>query len=115
MTPIGYVVQQHSVRLGRPVHAYDKWVNRMPEAYARYLLEQNEGPYVKKPENDEHCLATVKHYRSLVAMAQEVRKPIFRLTSADGAIGSHAQAVSAAHEDFRILAELIRGRTELAA
>ena len=31
MQPIGYVVQQHSVRLGRPVRAYDKWVNRMPK------------------------------------------------------------------------------------
>ena len=82
MKPIGYVVQQHSVRLGRPVQAYDKWVNRMPKAYARYLLEKRNGPYADKPDNDVHCLATVKHYRSLVAMAQEARKPIFALTSA---------------------------------
>ena len=32
--PIGYVVQQHGVRLERPVKAYDKWVNRMPGEYA---------------------------------------------------------------------------------
>ena len=38
MQPVGYVVQQHSVRLNRPVQAYDKWVNRMPREYARNLL-----------------------------------------------------------------------------
>ena len=41
--PIGYVMQQHSVRLNRPVIAYDKWVNRMPEEYARNLLDDNDG------------------------------------------------------------------------
>ena len=29
MKPIGYVCQQHSVRLARPVKAYLKWVNRV--------------------------------------------------------------------------------------
>ena len=110
MKPIGYIVQQHGVRLGRPVQAYDKWVNRMPEAYARYLLNQGEGPFADKPANDEHCLATVKHYRSLVPMAQEVRKPIFELTSADGAIGAHAAAVLDSYSDFKALAESIRRR-----
>lgn len=106
--PIGYVVQQHSVRLGRPVKAYDKWVNRMPEEYARNLLENKSGPYASTPEDDpENALATVKHYRSLVPMAQENRKPIFHLTTADGAFGSHAAAVEAARWDFKILAEKI--------
>ena len=78
MAPIGYVVQQHSVRLSRPVKAYDKWVNRMPEEYARSLLEEPEGPYAQSPDHDGRSLATVKHYRSLVPMAQEARKPIFK-------------------------------------
>ena len=73
--PIGYVVQQHGVRLGRPVKAYDKWVNRMPAEYARNLLDDDEGPYPETPSRDEkHALATVKHYRSLVPMAQEARR-----------------------------------------
>ena len=114
MKPIGYIVQQHSVRLGRPVKAYDKWVNRMPEAYATYLLKRR-GPFADKPENDEHCLATVKHFRSLIPMGQEARKPIFDLTSADGAIGSHAAAVAQADAEFRNLAESIRRRIGLGA
>ena len=113
MKPVGYIVQQHGVNLGRPVQAYDKWVNRMPEAYARYLKGQGTGPFADKPANDEHCLATVKHYRSLVPMAQEARKPIFELTSADGAIGGHAAAVSDAYGDFRRLAKSIRQRIKL--
>ena len=110
MKPLGYIVQQHGVRLGRPVQAYEKWVNRMPEAYQRYLLNHESGPFPDKPAHDEHCLATVRHYRSLVPMAQEARKPVFSLNNVDGAIGSHAAAVSCAYGDFKALAELIRSR-----
>ena len=109
--PIGYVVQQHGILLERPIQAYDKWVNRMPEAYARNLLDDNNGPYPKTPAQDkEHALATVKHYRSLVPMAQEARKPMFHLTPADGAMGSHATAANTARDDFKALAEKIIAR-----
>ena len=111
--PIDSVVQQHGVRLGRPVKAYDKWVNRMPAEYARNLLDDNEGPYPETPSRDEkHALATVKHYRSLVPMAQEARKPIFHLTPADGAIGAHAAAARDAYTDFKALAEKIMARID---
>ena len=114
MQPIGYVMQQHGVRLNRPVIAYDKWVNRMPEEYARNLLEDETGLYAATPEEDsENSLVTIKHYRSLMPMAQEARKPIFHLTPADGAIGSHAAAANAARDDFKVLAEKITTRIEL--
>ena len=102
MQPIGYLCQQHSVRLDRPVKAYDKWVQRIPETYRESVL--NEDPNGNGKLEEEHCLATVKHYRSLIPMAQEHRKPIFNLTSADGAIGSHANAVRDSKEDFKQLA-----------
>ena len=107
MRPIGYIVQQHGVRLGRPVKAYDKWVNRMPREYALQFAENDGEPYPVSPSNDVNCLATAKHYRSLIPMAQEARKPIFKLTAADGAIGAHAVAVTAAKKDFRLLAKEI--------
>lgn len=114
MQPVGYVVQQHGVRLNRPVKAYDKWVNQMPKEYARNLLDDKEGPYPKTPAGDEkHALATVKHYRSLVPMAQEARKPIFHLNNADGAIGSHAAAANDARRDFKVLAEKILKKIKL--
>ena len=114
MKPIGYVVQQHSIRLNRPVRAYDKWVNRMPQEYANNLLGNVDGPYAATPQEDpENALATMKHYRSLVPMGQEHRKPIFKLTTADGAFGSHAAAVVDARTDFRTLAEKIVQRINL--
>ncbi len=107
MKPLGYIVQQHGVRLSRPVKAYDRWINRMPEEYARNLLHQPNGQFPASPSQDPACLATVKHYRSLVPMAQEHRKPIFELTPANGAIGSHAASVQLARHDFRQLATQI--------
>ena len=108
MEPIGYVVQQHSVRLDRPVLAYDKWVNKMPAEYARNLLKKKMDSYPDSPTEDkENALATLKHYRSLVPMAQEARKPIFHLKPADGAFGGHAGGVNAARQDFKILSTKI--------
>jgi cellulose biosynthesis protein BcsQ len=103
MQPIGYLCQQHGVRLDRPVKAYDKWVKRIPKTYRESVLDEVPTTTIKQ-EDDPYCLATIKHYRSLIPMAQEHRKPIFKLTSADGAIGSHANAVQDARKDFRKLA-----------
>lgn len=103
MLPLGYIVQQHSVRLSRPVKAFDKWINRMPTDYHDAVLKDS--TTAAKPSQDPACLATLKHYLSLIPMGQEARKPIFHLTPADGAIGSHAQAVQEAYKDFKILAE----------
>lgn len=103
MESIGYLCQQYGVRLDRPVKAYDKWVNKIPNEYKHSILNDQETSNVK-PENDNNCLATIKHYRSLIPLAQEHRKPIFLLTSADGAIGAHAAAVQSAKEDFTKLA-----------
>ena len=113
MKPLGYIVQQHGVRLSRPVKAYDRWVNRMPEEYAKNLAIRQSGPGPASPLEDKNCLATVKHYRSLVPMGQESRKPIFDLTAADGAIGSHAAAAIDARRDFQTLAAKIAKRADL--
>jgi hypothetical protein len=62
---------------------------------------------------DEHCLTMLKHYRSLMPMAQEARKPIFHLKAADGAIGAHAQAAQTVRGDFERLALAIAKRTSI--
>ncbi|MBM3768948.1 MAG: ParA family protein [Acidobacteria bacterium] len=104
MQPLGYVLIQHAVRLDRPTIAYQRWVDRIPEDYQRHLLAKT------FDEADNHCLAQLRHYRSLMPMAHEARKPIFHLKPADGAIGAHYQAVQAARKDFRSLAEVIFDR-----
>jgi len=113
MEPIGYLCQKYGVRLERPVKAYDKWVQRIPYVYRESVLGERGESVDIRPENDLFCLTTIKHYRSLIPMAQEHRKPIFNLTSADGAIGSHANAVLDARKDFRDLAEKIAGKINM--
>ena len=102
MQPIGYLCQQYGVRLSRPVRSYDRWVQKIPAVYRESVLNENAITNIKQ-EDDPYCLAIIKHYRSLVPIAQEHRKPIFDLTVADGAIGSHANAVENAREDFEKL------------
>lgn len=113
MQPIGYLCQQHGVRLDRPVLAYDKWVRRIPDVYREYVLNEATSGGAIRQQDDPYCLATIKHYRSLIPMAQEHRKPIFNLTSADGAIGAHANAVQDAKRDFKQLAIRIAAQMEL--
>jgi cellulose biosynthesis protein BcsQ len=103
MSPMGYIVMQHSVRRDRVVQSYERWIARMPSTYRRSVLdEQSVAP--NKVSADENCLALLKHYRSLMPMAQEARKPMFNLKPADGALGAHIYAVQEAHQDFRNLA-----------
>jgi chromosome partitioning protein len=113
MLPAGYVVTQHGVREGRPVKAYRKWVDRIPGTYRSYVL----GAPVSAPdvlvESDPYNLALLKHYRSLMPMAQESRKPIFHLTPADGAIGAHYEAVQECYRDFLKLAKRIAAVTDI--
>jgi chromosome partitioning protein len=108
MRAAGYILMQHTERLSRPVKAYKKWADRIPQTYAESVLAQN--PAGAATRADEDCLARLKHYRSLAPMAQEARKPIFNLTAADGAIGSHAAAVRDAYSDFKALAIAILAR-----
>ncbi len=112
MEPIGYVVQQYTIRLNRPVRAYDRWIRRIPNEYRKSILQSSEGTNTSSLDQDPHSLTTIRHYRSLVPMSQESRKPIFHLTTADGAFGSHAAAVNDARADFKALALEIMRRIE---
>lgn len=113
MLPVGYVVLQHAVRLDRPVRAYAKWLQRIPGVYREAVLGEEDGHDFVASENDPHCLASLRNYRSLMPMAQDTRKPMFDLRPADGAIGSHAQLVQTCANEFRNLAERIAERCGL--
>jgi cellulose biosynthesis protein BcsQ len=106
MRPTGYVVMQHGTRAERPVKAYLRWMDRIPNEYRRSVANEPRDVSVHV-ENDPYCLAALKHYRSLMPLAMEARKPMFRLKPADGAIGAHAQAVRDCYTDFHALARQI--------
>ena len=112
MQPIGYVILQHGVRFDRPVKAFQRWIERIPHTYNTEVI-QRQGEIISTPARDPNRLALLKHYQSLMPMAQESHKPIFHLKPADGAIGSHISAVRDVYQDFKALAQEIADRTEL--
>ena len=114
MRPIGYIVMQHAVRLDRPVKAYRRWMARIPAVYGTAVAGESEPSQATTIDCDPHCLATLKHYRSLMPLAQEARKPMFALKAADGAIGGHAAAVEGCYRDFQELAGTVAERAGIA-
>lgn len=109
MRPVGYVLMQHAERLGRPTKAYAKWQKRLPIAYQQSVLGELSHP----DQDSEHQIQRIKHYRSLMPMAMEMRKPMFSLSSADGAIGAHQTNVQQCYGDFSALTQAIAGRVGL--
>jgi chromosome partitioning protein len=106
LQPIGYVVSRHAEHASRPIKAFRKWLDRLPEMYRRKVANDPE-PSILAIENDENCLAQIKDYRSLMPMAQEARLPMFALKPADGAIGGHQNAVRDCYVQNVILARKI--------
>jgi chromosome partitioning protein len=105
-------VMQHAVRADRPVKAYQKWMKRIPSVYRNEVLDKD-GERIPSAETDAHCLALLKHYRSLMPMAQEALKPMFHLKAADGALGGHIYAVQECYGDFAKLAKAIASKCDL--
>ncbi len=106
MAPTGYVVLQHGVRDNRPVVAYMKWMNRIPLVFRESVLDEKPSA-IPEVSEDKYNLAVLKHYRSLMPMAMEARKPMFFLKPNDGAIGAHMEAVKSCYADFYKLAKII--------
>ena len=106
MRPIGYVVSRYNNYRRGPVKAFQKWLEKAPISYRKAIYNQ-ETPFDITIDNDPYKLALLKDYRSLMPMAQETRKPMFKLTPADGAIGAHQGAVEECRADFYQLAQRI--------
>ncbi len=110
--PLGYMVLRHSIRLDRPVKAFERWMARMPSTYAESVLQTDAQPGVTI-EQDPNCIAKLKDYRSLMPLAQEARKPMFFLKPADGALGAHTYAVTDTYNDFKSVAIKIAAKANL--
>ncbi len=97
MNPLGYVVMQPSMRLDRPVKAYGRWLDRLPATYAEYVLGQ------RGAAGQDHEVARIRNYRSLMPLAHDARKPMFDLRAADGAVGSTQRYVANCRTEFETL------------
>ena len=112
--PIGYMVLRHTIRLDRPVKAFDRWIAKIPSTYAEAVLDKPSSRTLTI-DSDPNCIAKLKDYRSLMPLAQEARKPMFFLKPADGALGAHTYAVTDAYRDFKSVAVKIARNAGLRA
>ncbi len=110
--PAGYVVQQHLARVDRPVSGYAKWASQIPGSYRLHVLGENDAA-PESFEDDDECLATIKHMASLAPIAQLAHKPMFDLKQADGVGGGQLQAVARCRKDFELLAKKLVARLGL--
>lgn len=106
MLPLGYVIMQPTMRLDRPVKAYQRWLDRIPPVFATSVLGESDGD-VRSYE-----IATLRNYQSLMPLAHDARKPMFDLRSADGALGSTQTLVQRCYQDFKSLSEKLLQRLD---
>ncbi|MFZ6184899.1 ParA family protein [Nannocystis pusilla] len=106
MQPLGYVVQQHLTIADEPVRAYQRWLKQIPASFAEDVLQRS-APASSSVQDDPHCLGFLRHFASLVPLAQAAHKPLFELAHADGVVGSQYQTVARATKAFEQLAEAI--------
>ena len=104
MRPLGYVVSRLTTFARGTVYSFQRWIDRIPKAY-----RESVDPSLDRSD-DQLSLGMLKDYRSLIAMAQEARKPMFKLKPGDGAIGGHQAAVAGAYSDFEALTLSILAR-----
>ncbi len=105
--PLGYILQQHIARADRPVSSYQTWASQIPTRFRQDLLGVvPEGP-VPGVQDDPHCIALVRHFASLMPLAQVARKPMFDLKQADGVGGGGFYTVRDCRNMFEKLARSV--------
>ncbi len=111
--PVGYIVQQHLARVDRLPPGHQRWSSQIPSVYREYVLDRpGNAPDL---ENDPDCVALVKHFASLVPLAQQSRKPMFDLKRADGIGGGQIQSVAQCRAAFTIIVREIANRLQVPA
>ena len=74
MEPLGYVLLNPSVRENRPVKSYLKWADRIPGTYAKEVL--GDSGQSAAIDDDDNRLAMLKHFKSLMPMAQDAQADV---------------------------------------
>lgn len=113
MTPIGYVLMQHAERLEKSTTAYERGRARISEVYRESVLKEAATIALSAAALGVDQITRIKHFRSLMPLALDARKPMFLLKPADGAIGAHQTNVLQCYSDYQFLAEEVARRTGL--
>lgn len=88
----------------RPTASSAQSADAIAVAYAQSITGEAPPP---PGAEDPNCLASIKNYHSLAALAYEAHKPMFLLRPADGAMGGHMSAAQDAYRAFNALAERV--------
>jgi cellulose biosynthesis protein BcsQ len=108
--PIGYILQQHLARKDQAVKGYARWAELIPATFHEAVLGEEPGTSLRTVEDDPCCLAQIRHFASLVPIAQQARKPMFDLKQSDGIGGGQIQAVARCRREFEALVQRLLGR-----
>ncbi|MCY2990101.1 MAG: ParA family protein [Planctomycetota bacterium] len=110
--PLGYIVQQHLARSDRPMSGYRKWAEQVPSEFRHCVLDEASSVPPTLMDDDPYCIARLKHFASLVPIAQAARKPMFDLRQADGIAGGQLLSVKRCREEFERLVAGVTQRLE---
>ncbi len=112
MRPLGYILLKPLERIDQPTWLFKQCRDRIPGVYETYVLGEpaNRGLSVG---DDDNCIYILKNYGLLTPIAQEARKPVFHLKSADMVAGAYYDGARAAYRDYEHLARAIGERAAL--
>ncbi len=101
--PLGYVSQQFSIYSSSPSIAYQKWQDKIPDAYDDGVIRPLKEAGLDLDGGTNGKLIGLPHLSSLVPTAQYVHKAIFELTGTE-ARGAHHRKATKTREIFVDLA-----------
>jgi chromosome partitioning protein len=95
--PLGYISQQFTVYRRQPSGAYQKWLERIPQAYEEGILRPLHAVGITPPPGQDPSLGTLPNFFSLTPIAQDNNKAVFELSGAEarGAQFTRAQETRA--------------------
>ena len=102
----GYVVQDRAYYYDRPADIPDRWRDRVRREYERTIIHEP-GVMEQGVSKSVRPLASIRYHTGLLPLAEDARKPMFRLTPADGVFDDQNREVTSSYQDFENVARRI--------
>ena len=109
--PLGYVSQQFTVYSKQPSEAYQTWMDRIPDAYQKGVVEPLVAVGMHPPAGRDPSMGTLPNFFSLTPIAQEANKAVFELTGSE-ARGAQYTRAQETRDRFIDLANEVVARLE---
>jgi len=108
VNPLGYFINQNGSHLQTDSYDPRLVVDRLPITYGRHVLNRvGDHPTLSK---DPHYFGSIRNYHTLLEISEPIRKSVFELGAADGAVGSIFQLTQVARNNFETIANEITSR-----